>query len=315
MWKTLMQGNFDEMLESILPELAAQTDPKRKTEFLDKEMKDLEALMGGAWQAPDLLAKVPVKGGRDIWLALHVEVQDKGGDDFPERMFYYHSMIRFKYLKRKEYEVEPGAESGGRRATTKYRRGVVDVVSMAILTAPRPKGEPERYEHASYGNELRYVYPTVKLWELAAEQLAASQNPFDLALLAARRVIDSGRSDNKRIAFLKHLGGLLDERGWSRERCLTLYRFIEWALRPRSEEKYEEYMEWMRKEEEKKMYVTVAEKIGMEKGMEIGLEKGKEETKKEAALRMLDKGLAPSLIAECVDLAEEEVLRLREERS
>ena len=67
------------------------------------------------------------------------------------------------------------------------------------------------------------------------------------------------------------------------------------------------------------MYVTVVEKIGMEKGMEkgmeIGLEKGKEETKREAALRMLDKGLEPSLIAECVDLTEEEVLRLREERS
>ena len=79
------------------------------------------------------------------------------------------------------------------------------------------------------------------------------------------------------------------------------------------------------------MYVTVFEKIGIEKGMEIGLEKGKEigkeigkgegiligkeETKREAALRMLDKGLAPSLIAECVDLPEEEVLRLREERS
>ncbi len=315
MWKSLMQGNFDEMLVSILPELASQVDKKRKTEFLDKEMKDLKALMGGAWQAPDLLAKVPVKGGRDIWLALHAEVQDKGGDDFPERMFYYHSMIRFKYLKRKKFEEELESESGGRRATTKNRRGVVDVVSMAILTAPRPKGEPERYEHASYGNELRYIYPTVKLWELDAEGLAASQNPFDLALLAARRVIDSGRSDNKRITFLKQLGGLLDERGWTRERCLALYRFIEWALRPRSEEMFEEYKKWMRKEEEKKMYVTVAEEIGIEKGMAIGLEKGKEETRREAALRMLDKGLEPSLIAECVDLTEEEVLRLREERS
>jgi predicted transposase/invertase (TIGR01784 family) len=114
---------------------------------------------------------------------------------------------------------------------------------------------------------------------------------------------------------LKQLGGLLDERGWTRERCLALYRFIEWALRPRSEEMFEEYKKWMRKEEEKKMYVTVAEEIGIEKGMAIGLEKGKEETRREAALRMLDKGLEPSLIAECVDLTEEEVLRLREERS
>ena len=101
MWKTLMQTNFDEMLESILPELAAMVDHRRKAEFLDKEMKELQAFMGAGWQTPDLLAKVPIKGGRDVWLALHVDVQGKGGGDFPERMFYYHSMIRFKYLRRK----------------------------------------------------------------------------------------------------------------------------------------------------------------------------------------------------------------------
>ena len=178
-------------------------------------------------------------------------------------------------------------------------------MSLAILTALRPKGEPEIFEHALFGNELRYVYPTVRLWELDVKRLEESHNPFDLALLAARRMIDSGRSDNKRIAFLKQLGGLLDERGWTRERCLALYRFIEWALRPLSEEKYEEYMEWMRKEEEK-MYVTVAEKIGMEKGIE--------ETKREAAVRMLDRGAELSFIAECLDLPEEEVLRIRDER-
>jgi len=211
MWKTITEVNFDEMLASILPELAAQVDPRRETEFLDKEMKDLKALMGGAWQAPDLLARVPLKGGRDIWLALHVEVQDKGGENFPERMFYHHSIIRFKYLKRKKYEEElvDAAGDGGRK-TAKVRKGVVDVVSLALLTAKRPGKEAGHYEHASFGNELRFVYPTVKLWELDADRLEKSPNPFDLALLAAKRMIDSGRSDNKRIAFLKQLGGLLE---------------------------------------------------------------------------------------------------------
>ena len=59
MWKTLMQLNFDEMLESILPELAARLDRRRKVEFLDKEMKDLQAFMGAGWQAPGPSAKVP----------------------------------------------------------------------------------------------------------------------------------------------------------------------------------------------------------------------------------------------------------------
>jgi hypothetical protein len=321
MWKTLMQTNFDEMLESILPELAAMVDHRRKAEFLDKEMKELQAFMGAGWQTPDLLAKVPIKGGRDVWLALHVEVQGKGGGDFPERMFYYHSMIRFKYLRRKGCEegADEAAGNGNEvEKTTRSRRGVVDVVSLAILTARRPKDEPEIFERSFCGNELRYAYPTVRVWELDPERLAASPNPFDLALLAARRMIDSGRSDNQRIKFLKELGGLLDERGWTRERCLALYRFMEWALLPLSEEKMEEYRNWTQKEEEK-MYVTVIEKIGMEKGMEKGRGEGiiigKEENKREAAARMLDRGFDPQVIADCLDLPEEEVLRIRDERS
>ena len=39
----------------------------------------------------------------------------------------------------------------------------------------------------------------------------------------------------------------------------------------------------------------------------------REETKREAALRMLRKGISVSLAAECVDLPEEEVARLAEE--
>ena len=190
------------------------------------------------------------------------------------------------------------------------------MVSLAILTALRPKGEAEYFEHASFGNELKYVYPAVKLWELDAERLEKSHNPFDLALLAAKRMIDSGRSDNKRVAFLKQLGRLLDERGWSRERCLVLYRFIEWILRPRDEAKYEEYMNWLYKGE-KKMYVSIAEEVGMEKGMAKGKEKGiligKEEQKRDTALRMLRRGMATSEVAELVDLPGEEVLRLAKE--
>ena len=41
-----MQTNFDEMLESILPELAALVDKRRKAEFLDKEIKGLQAFVG-----------------------------------------------------------------------------------------------------------------------------------------------------------------------------------------------------------------------------------------------------------------------------
>ena len=62
--------------------------------FLDKELQELVVYMGGPAQMPDILAKVPAKTGRDIWLILHVEIQGPGGGDLPERMFHYNSSLR-----------------------------------------------------------------------------------------------------------------------------------------------------------------------------------------------------------------------------
>ena len=212
------------MLSSVLPALAKDMDTARGVDFLEQELNEVSAAIDGPVQKSDLLAKVPMKGGKNIWLALHVEVQGERGGDLPERMFFYNSMLRFKYLKKKE-----------------TGRGIVDVVSLAILASRRPKGEAPFYERRSYDNELFYKYPAIRLWELDPETLKASGNPFDLVLLAGLLVLKSGRNDIRRVSYLKELGDLLDFRGWSREDKIVLYRFIEAILRPRSETRLKEY--------------------------------------------------------------------------
>ena len=88
---------------------------------------------------------------------------------------------------------------------------------------------------------------------------------------------------------------------------------MEALLRPKEEEALKEYRKYLEevktKEGEKMAYVSVPEEMGIEKGIVIGAEG----TKRENALRMLRKGLDIDLIAECVDLPEEEVRRLADE--
>ena len=181
-----------------------------------------------------------------------------------------------------------------------------------------------------------YEYPSLKLWELDSSELDASDNPFDWALRAGKCALEGGRDERVKLEYLKSVIARLDSRGWKHDEKLTLLRFTDALLHPKDPQlrmEYDAFREQMSKEG-KTMLISVVEEraiergkeigkeIGREIGEEIGIEKGKgegiligkEETKREAALRMLDKGLAPSLIAECVDLPEEEVLRLRDER-
>ena len=96
-----------------------------------------------------------------------------------------------------------------------------------------------------------------------------------------------------------------------------LFIFMEALLRPKEEEALKEYRKYLEevktKEGEKMAYVSVPEEMGIEKGIEKGIVIGAEGTKRENALRMLRKGLDIDLIAECVDLPEEEVRRLADE--
>jgi hypothetical protein len=247
-WKEIIKIFFFPALERLLPELARRVDPTREVIFLDKELAQITVSIDGPKQHVDVLAQVPMKRGKDLWLVFHVEVQGAKGGNLPERMFFYNASLRLGYLKKKGH--------------------ITDVVSFAILTAKRPKSEPEQYERKSYRNHLRYEYPVLRLWELDPQELEASDNPFDWALYAGVCALQSGRKDRERVHYLKILNDKLDSKGWPHDKKLALHRFTDVLLRPKSlalRQEYEEHLRQKAAKEEKTMlslFEESAEKRG-----------------------------------------------------
>ena len=315
-WKDIIKTFFYPMLQSLLPELAEVMDRSRDIDYLEQELNAVTLAIDGPKQQADVLVKVPIKSGGDIWLALHIEVQGKDGEDLPERMFFYNSMLRLKYRKKKKTK-----DQGKNNAQTGR---ITDVISLAILTARRPRGESGFFERKSYRNELLYKYPTIKLWRLDEKVLAGSENPFDWALLSGLHVIKSGQKDKSRLTYLKTLSDMLDSKGWNTGDKVLLYRFMEAILKPKGLELQREYRAWIseKHKEGEKMYISVAEEIGMErgikkgikKGIKRGLERGVAKGAEQTAYRMLERGMDISLISELSDLPEERVRQLAEER-
>lgn len=283
-----------------MPELADDMDSSRRIDYLEQELREVTAAIDGPKQNTDLLVKIPMKHGGDIWLALHIEIQGEAGGDLPERMFFYNSMLRVKHLKKKKNDAE-----------AKKPGGISDVVSLAILTAQRPTGEDEFYKRSSYKNRLSYEYPAVKLWELDETSLAESDNPFDWAMLSGLYVIKSDRNDISRVAYLKALGGLLDAKGWSREEKYSLYKFMEAVLRPASAELEREYREWVaeKRKGDEKVYISIAEEIGIEKG----IEKGRYQEKFDTARNLLALDVDIQKIAAATGLPMQELERIQAE--
>lgn len=306
-WKEVSCEFFDDLLAAALPELLEAMDTDKRPEFQEQELRAVATTTGGKERNIDLLAKVALKSGKNVHVLLHIEIQDSDDDDFPERMFRYRSLLMARYLK--SYEDKGRAVLVNDKAE--------DIVSLAILTARRPKREKEYYEHSSFRNTLRFEYPALKVWECDPAEMANSENPFHWVLLAGRRVLESVRNDAKKVRYLRELNDILKEKRWSRRKKERLFIFMEALLRPKEEEALKEYRKYLEevktKEGEKMAYVSVPEEMGIEKGIEKGIVIGAEGTKRENALRMLRKGLDIDLIAECVDLPEEEVRRLADE--
>ena len=237
-------------------------DASRKVVFMDKELQLLTIYVDGPSQIPDILAKIPTKSGRDVWLILHVEIQGAAGGDLPERMFFYNSSLRITHLKGKS--------------------DVSDVISFALLTAKRPSGEEEYYRRESYRNRLIYEYPTLKLWELDGAGLQSGDNPFDWALYAGKCALEGGRNERLKLDYLKQLIEKLDSVGWTHDEKLILLRFMDTLLHPKNPELQKDYDEFreQRRKEGKPMLLSVVEERAMERGKKLGKKEGKKEGEK-----------------------------------
>nr|VFJ47243.1 MAG: protein of unknown function (DUF4351) [Candidatus Kentron sp. DK] len=248
-WKEALEFYFPEFLALLFPAIHGEIDWSCPHEFLDKELQQVarDAELGRRYA--DKLVKVWTSDAKETWILIHVEVQGQPEPGFDERMFVYHY-----------------------RLFDRYR---VDIVSLAVLADPSPGFQSGAYWRGRWGCDVRFRFPAIKLLELGADwaALEESENPFALVVMA-HLMAQKDREGAKRLDAKLQLIRLMYQRGYSKDRILTLFRVIDWLLYlpPELAPAFEQAL--LTIEDEKMAYITSIERLGMERGMERGITQG-----------------------------------------
>jgi Domain of unknown function (DUF4351) len=253
-WKQILRSYFPQAIAFFFPQTDALIDWSKPYEFLDKEFQAVsqDAELGRRYA--DQLVKVWLKGGQQIWLLLHLEVQSQSETGFEERMFTYSIRIfdQFRQVP----------------------------ISLAILCDESLSWRPSRYEADYPDTSLNFRFGTVKLldWRDRLDELELSDNPFATVAIAHLKVIETKNNVDQRKAWKFRLTRGLYEKGYDRQEILDLYRFLDWILALPEAVEREFWQELQVFEEERKVtYVTNAERFGFERGIKRGIEQGIEQ--------------------------------------
>ena len=266
-------------MQFFFPNTAALIDWHSPHEFLDKELSQIsrEAELGKRYA--DLLVKVWVLEGEQVWLLLHVEVQSQWDAGFAERVFVYNLRI---------FDL--------------YRQVPV---SLAILCDESLSWRPQNYVVNYPDTRFNFEFGIVKLldWRDRIAELESSDNPFAVVVLAHLKVMETKGSVEVRKAWKFRLTKMLYEKGYERQQILDLYRFVDWVMILPEAVEREFWNELQTFEEERKVtYVTNAERFGFERGIQDGRQEGE----LTFALRLINRRfgtIAPSTVAQIRQLS------------
>ncbi|MEO5372231.1 MAG: DUF4351 domain-containing protein [Magnetococcus sp. DMHC-1] len=249
-WKEILRTYLKDFMGFFLPEAHADIDWQRTPEFLDKELDRITREAESGNRRVDLLVKVWLLDGDELWVLIHVEIQGNRDPHFEERMFTC------------QY-----------RAFDLYKR---PVVSLAILADEEGSWRPSTFGYQMWGSEVRFRFNAIKLLDYLSrlDILESSTNPFAIVTLVHLTGKQTKNQPEERFKQKIRITRMLYERGFSRQQIVDLFRFIDWVL-SLPEELDNQYWENLSNcEENRKMrYITSVERIGHKRGMIEGQQK------------------------------------------
>ncbi|MEH1942423.1 MAG: DUF4351 domain-containing protein [Nostoc sp.] len=242
-WKEILEAYFPQAMQFFFPQTAELINWERPHEFLDKEFQQIarEAELGRRYV--DKLVKVWQTQGQETWLLIHVEIQAKSEDTFPERMFSYNLRIFDRFAK--------------------------PAMSLAILCDTDPTWRPNQYSYNYPNTRLNFEFGTVKLLDYQNRwaELEASDNPFATVVMAHLKTQQTNKKPGERKAWKFSLIRRLYELGLQEKDIRNLYRFIDWVMILPKALEAEFWQEFKQFEQERTMsYITTGERIGYERG-------------------------------------------------
>ncbi len=201
LWKGIIESLFDDFLRFFYPDDMDQFDLEKGFEFLDKELNVLFRKSNSRRRYADKLVKVYTRGGQAKWILIHIEVQGYSDPDFAKRMFNYYYRIQDKYQQ--------------------------PIAVLVIYTDNRPGFHPKEYIQSYLRTEVRYKFPTYKLLNKTLEDFADKSNPFAVVMETAWYALKEDKLGDEhkaalRIRLIRRLFGL----GYTKKRINYLVDFI-----------------------------------------------------------------------------------------
>jgi hypothetical protein len=207
-WKQILESYFPQFMAFFFPEAYSQIDWSRGFDFLDGELQQITLEAETGKRILDKLAKVYLRSGAEQWIAAHIEIQNQKEDEFGERVFVYFARLRDKFQR--------------------------EVASFAVLGDTDVNWRPNSFAQETLGCNLQFSFPIIKLvdYKKRKEELAASDNPFALVVLAhlAAQATKGKESQQRRRNQKLNIMKMMYERGYSRQEVIDLYRFVDWVL-------------------------------------------------------------------------------------
>lgn len=86
-WKDMIELYFEQFLQFFFPEAHAGIDWRKGYQFLDKELRKLVRESEVGRRLVDKLVKVWRNDGLEVWVLVHIEVQNQMEPLFTKRIF------------------------------------------------------------------------------------------------------------------------------------------------------------------------------------------------------------------------------------
>lgn len=261
-WKEILEAYFPQAMQFFFPETAALINWEIPHEFLDKEFQQIARKAKQGRRYADKLVKVWQHQGEEIWLLIHIEIQAKSEEIFPERMFSYNLRIFDCFGK--------------------------PAISLAILCDSDPEWRPKQYSYNYPDTRLNFEFGTVKLLDYKNrwEELEASNNPFATVVMAHLKTQQTSKKPQERKTWKFSLIRRLYAQGLQEKDIRNLYHFIDWVMILPKALEAEFWQDFKQFEQEQTMtYITTGERIGYERG----IAEGKQEGEQNIVIRLLQK--------------------------
>ncbi|WP_276088235.1 hypothetical protein [Pedobacter sp. JY14-1] len=287
LYKGILEDLFDDFLRFMIPNADERIDMQRGFEFLNKELEQLFPPEENIYQPRiiDQLVKIYTRDGKEEWILLHLEIQDRYSSDFSERMFRYFIRIYDKYQR--------------------------PISAYAILTEASSIVRSNIFSLSCLGTKVDYTFNMFKMATQDEAQLENSENPFAKVVLIAKAALQGkALQEHARDTFLLEvktkLARHLLSQSMHKNKIRILINFLKYHIRFTDNRNNTIFEQRLDEITERSTTMGIEEQI-----IDLATKEGVKQGKLQTAREMKADGQSDELIAKYTKLSIEEIKNLK----